>query len=117
MWDLTTRMKIGDLGMKQHTLWNLLEFMLEDEKYVKVTIDVDDVVHLLVGFLGSMRWKSKMRVLRWFLWLLGLILKKEFWLERDNACGVLAHGGVSALLKICGGVDRGGNYKGYTIST
>jgi len=35
----------------------------------------------------------------------------------DNAWCVLAYGGVSVLLKICGGVDCGGNYKGYTIST
>ncbi|KAL2343943.1 hypothetical protein Fmac_005228 [Flemingia macrophylla] len=51
--DLTTRMKIGDLGMKQQALRNLLEVVLEDEKYVKVMVDVGDVVHLLVGFLGS----------------------------------------------------------------
>ncbi|CAJ1936310.1 unnamed protein product [Sphenostylis stenocarpa] len=51
--DLTTRMKIGDLGMKRQALRNLLEVVLEEEKYVKVIVDVGDVVHLLVGFLGS----------------------------------------------------------------
>ncbi|ESW31237.1 hypothetical protein PHAVU_002G221300 [Phaseolus vulgaris] len=51
--DLTTRMKVGDLGMKRQALRNLLEVVLEDEKYVKVIVDVAEVVHLLVGFLGS----------------------------------------------------------------
>ena len=53
MRDLTTRMKVGDLGMKRQALKNLLEVVVEDEKYVKVIVDVGDVVHLLVGFLGS----------------------------------------------------------------
>jgi hypothetical protein len=52
--DLLTRMKIGDLGMKKQALRNLLEVVVEDEKYVKViVVDVSDVVHVLVGFLGS----------------------------------------------------------------
>ncbi|XP_057417158.1 uncharacterized protein LOC130711510 [Lotus japonicus] len=52
--DLLTRMKIGDLGMKKQALRNLLEVVVEDEKFVKVIVDVGDVVHLLVGFLGSL---------------------------------------------------------------
>ncbi|KAE9607177.1 hypothetical protein Lal_00025720 [Lupinus albus] len=51
--DLLSRMKIGDLGMKKQALMNLYDVVVEDEKYVKVIIDVGDVVHVLVGFLCS----------------------------------------------------------------
>ncbi|XP_028788725.1 uncharacterized protein LOC114744720 [Neltuma alba] len=51
--DLLTRMKIGDVGMKRQALINLHEAVEEDEKYVKVIVEIGDVVHLLVNFLDS----------------------------------------------------------------
>ncbi|KAF5728962.1 putative ubiquitin-protein ligase [Tripterygium wilfordii] len=52
--DLFTRMKIGDTEMKKQALINLHEVVVDDERYVKiVAFEVDDVVNLLVNFLGS----------------------------------------------------------------
>ncbi|CAL0300865.1 unnamed protein product [Lupinus luteus] len=51
--DLLTRMKIGDVGMKKMALINLHEVVVEDDKYVKVIVEIGDVVHLLIEFLGS----------------------------------------------------------------
>ncbi|KAE9595019.1 hypothetical protein Lal_00041290 [Lupinus albus] len=51
--DLLTRMKIGDVGMKKMALINLHEVVVEDDKYVKVIVEVGDVVHVLVEFIGS----------------------------------------------------------------
>ncbi|KAK7246594.1 hypothetical protein RIF29_41463 [Crotalaria pallida] len=51
--DLLTRMKIGDVGMKKVALINLHEVVVEDDKYVKVIVEVGDVVNLLVEFLCS----------------------------------------------------------------
>ncbi|KAE9591778.1 hypothetical protein Lalb_Chr20g0122311 [Lupinus albus] len=51
--DLLTRMKIGDVGMKKMALINLHEVVVEDDRYVKVIVEVGDVVHMLVEFLGS----------------------------------------------------------------
>ncbi|KAB1221882.1 Vacuolar protein 8 [Morella rubra] len=51
--DLLTRMKVGDAGMKRQALVNLYDVVVEDEKYVKVILEVDDVVNVLVNFLDS----------------------------------------------------------------
>ncbi|KAG5010527.1 Vacuolar protein 8 [Glycine soja] len=142
--DLTTRMKVGDLGMKRQALKNLLEVVVEDEKYVKVIVDVGDVVHLLVGFLGSNEVEIQeesakvVSVVAGFdsykgvLVCAGVIAPLVKVLDcgsvlgkiaaarclvkltenSDNAWCVSAHGGVSVLLKICGGGDCGGDLVG-----
>ena len=51
--DLLTRMKVGDLGMKKQALVNLHEVVVEDDKYVKLVVEVSEFVHVLVDFLGS----------------------------------------------------------------
>ncbi|KAG2685259.1 hypothetical protein I3760_10G117200 [Carya illinoinensis] len=51
--DLWTRMKVGDTEMKRQALVNLYEVVVEDEKYVKVMLEVDDVVNVLVSSLDS----------------------------------------------------------------
>ncbi|XP_047163128.1 uncharacterized protein LOC124832854 [Vigna umbellata] len=139
--DLTTRMKIGDLGMKRQALRNLLEVVLEDEKYVKVVVGMGDVVHLLVGFLGSNEAEIQeesakvVSVVAGFDSYKGVLVGAgviaplvkvldcgsdsgkvaaarclvKLTENSDNAWCVSAHGGVSVLLKICGGGDCGGD--------
>ncbi|XP_013612300.1 PREDICTED: vacuolar protein 8 [Brassica oleracea var. oleracea] len=51
--DLMTRMKVGDLEMKRQALVKLNEAMEEDDRYVKIVIEGNDLVNLLVGFLDS----------------------------------------------------------------
>ncbi|KAI9120629.1 hypothetical protein K1719_007662 [Acacia pycnantha] len=53
MRDLLTRMKIGDVEMKRQALINLHEAVIEEEKYVKVIVEIGEIVHLLVNFLDS----------------------------------------------------------------
>ncbi|KAJ6738061.1 ARM REPEAT SUPERFAMILY PROTEIN [Salix koriyanagi] len=52
--DLLTRIKIGDLEMKRHALVNLYDVVVEDEKYVKIIVEVGDIVNILVSLLDSM---------------------------------------------------------------
>jgi hypothetical protein len=135
--DLLTRMKVGDSGMKRQALVNLHEVVVEDEKYVKVMLEVDDVVSVLVSSLHSSETEIQeesakvVSVIAGFdsykvvLVGAGVIaplirvldcgteLGKESaaWClmkltqNSDNAWSVSAHGGVTALLKICAGVD------------
>ncbi|KAF7803560.1 vacuolar protein 8-like [Senna tora] len=53
MRDLLTRTKIGDVEMKRQALINLHESVMEDEKYVKVIVEMGDIIHVLVNFLDS----------------------------------------------------------------
>ncbi|RYR35925.1 hypothetical protein Ahy_A10g051013 isoform B [Arachis hypogaea] len=135
--DLLTRMKVGDVSMKKQALINLHEVASEDDKYVKVIVEVGDVVHVLVDFLGS----SELEIQQESAKVVSLIARFDSYkgvlvgagvvaplvkvLEcssetgkvaaalclqsltenSDNAWSVSAHGGVTALLKICGGVD------------
>ncbi|KAM7265498.1 hypothetical protein ACFE04_003181 [Oxalis oulophora] len=52
--DLLTRMKIGDLDMKKQALVNLHDLILEDERYVKIIIEVNEVISVLLNFMSSM---------------------------------------------------------------
>jgi hypothetical protein len=51
--DLLTRMKIGDLEMKRQALLNLYDVVVEDDKYVKILVEVGDIVNILVSLLDS----------------------------------------------------------------
>ena len=138
--DLLTRMKIGDLGMKRKALMNLHEVLIEDEKYVKVIVEVGDIVHVLVNFLDSPEMEIQeesakvVSVIAGFdsykrvLIAAGIIAPlirvlecgsesgkvgaarclKKLTENSDNAWSVSAHGGVTALLKICSGADSRG---------
>jgi len=115
--------------------------VLEDEKYVKVIVDVAEVVHLLVGFLGSNEVEIQeestkvVSVVAGFDSYKGVLVGAgvisplvkvldcgsdlgkvaaarclvKLTENSDNAWSVSAHGGVSVLLKICGGADCGGD--------
>ncbi|AES90451.1 uncharacterized protein [Medicago truncatula] len=143
--DILTRMKIGELGMKKQALRNLLEVVVEDEKYVKViVVDVSDVVHVLVGFLGSNEVEIQEEsakvvcVLAGFDSYKGVLISAgviaplirvldcgselgkvaaarclmKLTENSDNAWAVSAHGGVTALLNICGNDDCKGDLVG-----
>lgn len=51
--DLLTRMKIGDPEMKRQALVNLNAAIAADERYLKLVIEIGDIVILLVSFLDS----------------------------------------------------------------
>nr|KYP62994.1 Vacuolar protein 8 [Cajanus cajan] len=131
--DLLTRMKVGDSGMKKQALMNLHEVIVEDEKYVKLVVEVSEFVHVLVDFLGSLEvevveeaakvvsvvvgFDSHKGVLVGAGVIAPLIRVLECGSEvgkvgaarclqrltenSDNAWCVSAHGGVTALLRVC----------------
>uniref|UniRef100_A0A7N0UK79 DUF7032 domain-containing protein n=1 Tax=Kalanchoe fedtschenkoi TaxID=63787 RepID=A0A7N0UK79_KALFE len=51
--DLLRRMKIGGVKMKREALVSLNEAMVEDERYVKVVVEDEDLVNVLVRCLDS----------------------------------------------------------------
>ncbi|XWS12738.1 hypothetical protein CRYUN_Cryun37aG0116300 [Craigia yunnanensis] len=144
--DLLTRMKIGDIEMKRQALVNLYEVVAEDERYVKLVVEVGELLTVLVGFLDSPEIEiqeeaSKIVSLisgfdscKGVLVGAGIIgplirvlesgsdLGKEgaarclqkLTVNSDNAWSVSAHGGVTALLKICSSGDFGGELIGFT---
>ncbi|KAK4759742.1 hypothetical protein SAY87_022873 [Trapa incisa] len=133
--DLLTRMRIADSDMKRQALVNLLEVVREDDKYVKIAVELGDLVGVLVGFLDIQEQVIQelsakiISVIAGFdsykgaLLSSGIIaplvrvvetgsLEAQKWASRclmkmtqnaDNAWSVSAHGGVTALLKICSG--------------
>ena len=136
--DLLTRMKVGDLGMKKQALVNLHEVVVEDDKYVKLVVEVSEFVHVLVDFLGS----NEVEVVEEAAKVVSLVAGFDSYkgvlvgagviaplirvlecgsevgkvgaarcLQRltensDNAWCVSAHGGVTALLRICESVEE-----------
>ena len=132
--DLLTRMKVGDTRMRRQALVNLYEVVVEDEKYVRVMLELDGVVNVLVNFLDSTEAQIQVEstkvveVISGFdsykavligAGVVGPLIRvlecgsemgKEVALKclmkltenSDNSWSVSAHGGVTALLKICG---------------
>ncbi|PPD76751.1 hypothetical protein GOBAR_DD26331 [Gossypium barbadense] len=121
--DLLTRMKIGDTEMKKQALGNLYQVLAEDERYVKLIIEIGDIVNVLVQFLDSPEgFLVKAGIIGPLVRILetGNDLGKEgavkcvqkLTVNADNAWSVSAHGGVTALLKICSNGDFGGELIG-----
>ncbi|RVX08520.1 Vacuolar protein 8 [Vitis vinifera] len=52
--DLQTRMKIGDTEMKRQALVAFNEVVNEDDKYVKIVVEIGDIISLLATFLDSL---------------------------------------------------------------
>ncbi|MBA0825019.1 hypothetical protein Goarm_021644 [Gossypium armourianum] len=50
---LLTQMKIEDTKMKKQALGNLYNVLVEDERYVKLIIEIGDIVNVVVQFLDS----------------------------------------------------------------
>ncbi|KAK9268282.1 hypothetical protein L1049_010725 [Liquidambar formosana] len=142
--DLLTRLKIGGKDMKRQTLVVLNEIMVEDEKYVKIVVEIDGSIPLLVNFLDSPEMEIQEESIKVVLVIAGfdsykgvligagifapLIRVLECGSElgkegaarclqkltenSDNAWSVSAHGGVTALLKICASGDCRGELIG-----
>lgn len=136
--DLLTRMKVGDLGMKKQALMSLHEVVVEDEKYVKLVVEVSEFVHVLVDFLGCSEFEvveeaaKVVSVVAGFDSYKGVLISagviaplirvlecgseigkvgvakclQKLTENSDNAWCVSAHGGVTALLRICESVDE-----------
>lgn len=51
--DILSRLKIGDTHMKKQALLALNDVIEENEKYVKICVDTEGIVSLLVNFLDS----------------------------------------------------------------
>ncbi|KAI4296613.1 hypothetical protein L6164_036559 [Bauhinia variegata] len=144
MRDLLTRMKVGDVGMKRQALINLHEVVVEDEKYVRVIVEVGDIVHVLVNFLDSPEVEIQEESAKIVSMVAGFDSYKGVFIgagiiarlirvlevgneggkvgaarclqklteNSDNAWSVSAHGGVTALLKICSNEDFKGELVG-----
>ncbi|KAG8365461.1 hypothetical protein BUALT_Bualt18G0107200 [Buddleja alternifolia] len=136
--DLLSRMKIGCSDMKKQALAAFNDAVSEDERYVKICVEIDGFLNLVVNFLDGDEIQEEAAkcvsliagfdACRGVLIGVGVIsplirvlecgtdLGKEFAARclmkvtenSDNAWSVSAHGGVTALLKICGSdVDYG----------
>ncbi|GLU23108.1 hypothetical protein SLE2022_391370 [Rubroshorea leprosula] len=142
--DLQTRMKIGDREMKRQALVNLHDAVEEDERYLKLIVEVGDIINLLISFLDSPETEIEEEAAKIVSLISGFDLYKgvligagiigplirvlesgggmgkeaaakclqKLTVNSDNAWSVSAHGGVTALLKICSCGNFGGELIG-----
>lgn len=131
--DLLTRLNIGDQEMKMQALLVLNEILCEDDKYVKIVVEIDGFISLLVNYLDSLEIEIQeesakvVSVIAGFDSFKGVLIGSgiiaplirvlecgseqgkeasarclmKLTENSDNAWSVSAHGGVTALLKIC----------------
>ncbi|XP_076933722.1 uncharacterized protein LOC143599711 [Bidens hawaiensis] len=131
--DLLCRFKIGRVEMKMQALVTFNEVIQEDERYVRIAMEIEGFVHVVLKFLSSKELGIQEEALKSVavicgfdcyksvlvgFGVIGLLIKgleseSELGKELsarclmkvtancDNAWSVSAHGGVSALLKIC----------------
>ncbi|KAF8006264.1 hypothetical protein BT93_K0528 [Corymbia citriodora subsp. variegata] len=132
--DLLTRMKIEeDPEIKRQALASLHEVASGDEKFVKVVMEVGEIIHLLVGFLDSLEMEVQeeaarvLSVITGFDSYRGVVINAgivaplvrvlecsgeagkelsarclmKLTADSDDAWRVSAHGGVTALLRLC----------------
>lgn len=132
--DLLCRFKIGRLEMKKQALASFNEVIQEDERYVKIAMEIEGLVHVLMKFLNSKDIEIQEEALKSVATICGFDSYKSVLVgtgvvsplirvlesgsdlgkelstrclmkvtaNSDNAWAVSAHGGASALLKICG---------------
>lgn len=142
--DLFSRLRIGSWDMKKQALVAFNDAIEEDDRYVKISVEVDGFISFLVHFLDSEEGEVQEQavkavcVISGFEYCKGVLISvgiisplirvlesgggssKEFAARclmkftenSNNAWSVSAHGGVSALLKICGKRDNGGELVG-----
>ncbi|KZV55206.1 vacuolar protein 8 [Dorcoceras hygrometricum] len=139
--DLLSRLKIGCREMKKQALLAFNDVIQEDERYVKIAVELDGFTNLLVNLLDlqdrdiqeetakAVSLISGFECHKGVLIVAGVVaplirvlvtgseLSKEYAARclmrvtknSDNAWSVSAHGGVTALLKICGNYAEGKN--------
>ncbi|KAL2473344.1 ARM repeat superfamily protein [Forsythia ovata] len=142
--DLFSRFKIGSSDMKKQALVAFNEVIQEDDRYVKISLEVDCFISFLVHFLDFEETEVQEEaakavcVISGFESCKGVLISvgiisplvrvlesgsrssKEFAARclmkftenSNNAWSVSAHGGVTALLKICGNGNSGGELVG-----
>ncbi|KAK1424552.1 hypothetical protein QVD17_19884 [Tagetes erecta] len=143
--DLLCRFKIGRVEMKIQALISFNEVIQEDERYVRIAMEIDGLVHVLIKFLNSKEIGIQEEALKSVAVICGFDSYKSVLVgvgvvaplikvletgsdlgkelstrclmkvtaNCDNVWSVSAHGGVSALLKICeNGCDEGGELVG-----
>lgn len=131
--DIISRLRIGSSAMKKQALVAFNEVIQEDERYVKIGVEIDGFVNVVVNLLDFQEGEVQEEAARAVCLIAGfeacksvligagaiapLIrvvesgseLSKEFAARclmkmtenSDNVWAVSAHGGVTALLKIC----------------
>ncbi|KAL4563450.1 hypothetical protein LXL04_027492 [Taraxacum kok-saghyz] len=134
LYNLLCRFKIGRIEMKKQALASFNEFIQEDERYVKIAMEIEGLVHILMKFLNSKDIEIQEEALKSVATICGFDSYKTILVgtgiisplirvlesgsdlgkevstrclmkvtaNSDNAWSVSAHGGASALLKICG---------------
>ncbi|KAI3693402.1 hypothetical protein L6452_33237 [Arctium lappa] len=146
--DLLCRFKIGRVDMKKQAIVSFTQVIQEEgERYVKIAMKIDGLVHVLLKFLNSKEVGIQEEALKYVAVIYGFDSYKSVLVgigvvapsirvletgsdlgkelstrclmkvtaNSDNVWYVSAHGGVSALLKICGGSgydDAGGELVG-----
>ncbi|KAL6544764.1 hypothetical protein OROMI_023626 [Orobanche minor] len=132
--DLLSRLKIGCGDMKKQALTAFNEVVEDDDRYVKIALEIDGFVNFLVNFLDLRESEIQEAAAKSVSLIAGIqsgksvligagiiaplirVLEMGSELSRehaarclmkvtensDNVWSVSAHGGVTALLKICG---------------
>lgn len=89
--DLLCRFKIGRIEMKKQALVSFNEVIQEDERYVKIAMEIDGLVHFLMKFLNSKEIEIQEEALKSVATLCGFDSYKSV---------LVANGVVSALIRI-----------------
>ncbi|XAR53676.1 hypothetical protein NMG60_11022321 [Bertholletia excelsa] len=142
--DLLSRMKIGGTELKRQALVAFNEVIREDEKFIKIALEMDSFAGLLVNFLLSQEVELQeeaakgVSVIAGFDSYKGLLVRggviaplirvlesgsevgremstrclMKLTENSDNVWSVSAHGGVTALLKICSNYNSRGELVG-----
>ncbi|XP_075513744.1 uncharacterized protein LOC142548957 [Primulina tabacum] len=132
--NLLSMLKIGSTVMKKQALVEFNEAILEDERYVKIAVELESFVNFLVHFLDSQESEIREAAAKAVRLIAGFQSYKSVLIDAgviaplirvlesgnepsqefaarclikvtensDNAWSVSAHGGVTALLKLCG---------------
>ncbi|KAK2977106.1 hypothetical protein RJ640_017630 [Escallonia rubra] len=142
--DILSRFKVGATDMKKQALVSLNELIQEEEKYVKIAVEIHSLVALLVDFLDSQdieiqeQAAKAVSIISGFDSYKGVLVGagiiaplirvlesgNELGIEcatrclqnvtqnSNNAWSISAHGGVTALLKMCANCDCSGEMVG-----
>ncbi|XP_057513078.1 vacuolar protein 8-like [Actinidia eriantha] len=138
--DLVSRMKIGGRELKKQALIAFNEVINEDERYVKIAVEIESLIGFLVKFIDSREMAIQEEAVKAISVISGFDSGKSVLVcagviaplirvlesgsevgkqvstrclmklteNSDNAWSVSAHGGVTALLKMCTNCDCGG---------
>ncbi|KAA8519891.1 hypothetical protein F0562_014199 [Nyssa sinensis] len=135
--DLLSRLKIGGTEMKRQALVAFNQVISEDEKYIKIAVEIGNFIGLLVNFLDSQEAEIQEEASKAVSMIAGIDSYKNVLVgagviaplirvlesgselgkecaarclmklteNSDNAWSVSAHGGATALLKLCSNGD------------